>query len=52
MIENISLKIGVKFAASLNMGEISCCVLYVIPYKNGENELHSTETIPNDQKGL
>ena len=33
MSENISLKMGVKFAASLNMGEKFCLVLYVITCK-------------------
>ena len=36
MSENISLKMGVKIAASLSMGK------NIITYKNGENELHST----------
>ena len=36
MSENISLKMGVKFAASLNMGE-NLCILY--------NELQPTLTI-------
>ena len=38
MSENISLKMGLKFAASLNMGKN----LYIITYKNCENELQST----------
>ena len=42
MSEKISLKMGVKFAASLNMGENLCCLLYIITYENGENELQST----------
>ena len=46
MSENISLKMGVKFAASLNMGKNLCWVLYIITYKKGENELQSTQTIP------
>ena len=29
MNENISLKMGVKLAASLNMGKNLCCVLYI-----------------------
>ena len=37
MSENISLKMCVKFAASLNMGKNLCWVLYIITYKNGEN---------------
>ena len=40
--ENISLKMGVKFAASLNMGKNLCLVLNIITYKNGENELQLT----------
>ena len=42
MSENISLKMGVKFAASLNMGKNLCQLLNVITYKNGENELQFT----------
>ena len=44
MSENISLKMGLKFAASLNMGKNLCWVLYmfIITYKNGEKELQST----------
>ena len=42
MSKNISLKIGSKNAASLNMGKILCRVLHMITYKNGENELQST----------
>ena len=45
MSENISLKMGVEFAASLNMGKNLCRVLYTIIY-NCENELQSTQTIP------
>ena len=32
MSENISLKMGVKFAASLNMGKNLCLVLYIMSY--------------------
>ena len=32
MSENISLKMGVQFAASLNMGKNLCGVLYVMSY--------------------
>ena len=47
MSENISLKMGVKFAASLNMGKkFLCLVLYIVTHKKGENELQSTRTIP------
>ena len=42
MSENISLKMGVKFEVSLNMGKNLCLVLYIYNYKNGENELQST----------
>ena len=42
MSENISLKMGVKFAVSLNLGEDLCSLLYVITYKSGENEVQST----------
>ena len=42
MSENISLQIGVKFAASLNIGENSCQVLNIITYTNGENKLQFT----------
>ena len=33
MSENISLKLGAKIAASLNMGKNLCKVLYIITYK-------------------
>ena len=33
MSENISLKMGLKFAASLNMGKNVCWILYIIIYK-------------------
>ena len=39
MNENISLKMGVKFAASLTMGKHLCQVLNIITYENGENGL-------------
>ena len=39
MNENISLKMEVKFAVSLNMGKNLCRVLYIITYKNDENDL-------------
>ena len=42
MSENVSLKMGSKFAASLNMGKDLCSVLYIITYKCGENEVQST----------
>ena len=42
MKQNISLKMGLKFAASLNMGKNLCLVLYIITYKNGEKEPQST----------
>ena len=32
MSKNIALKMGVKFAASLNMGKMSCLVLYMMSY--------------------
>ena len=32
MKENISLEMGVSFAASLNMGKNLCCVLYIVRY--------------------
>ena len=32
MSENISLKMGLKFAASLNMGKTLCRVLYIITH--------------------
>ena len=32
MSENISLKMGVKFPPSFNMGKNSCCVLYIMSY--------------------
>ena len=41
MSETISLKLGVKFAVSLNMGKNVCSVLYIITYKDGEIELQS-----------
>ena len=42
MSENISLKTGLKFAASLDLGMNSCKELNIITYENGENELQST----------
>ena len=42
MSENISLKMGVKFAASLTMGKNVGQVLNILTYENGENELQST----------
>ena len=39
MSESISLKMGVKFAQSLNTGKN---LLNIITYKNGENELQFT----------
>ena len=42
MSEYNSLKIGVKFAESLNTGKNLCYVLNVSTYKNGENELQFT----------
>ena len=39
MSENISLKMGVNFAASLNMGKNLCWILYIITYKRDQNEL-------------
>ena len=35
-------EISVKFAASLNMCEYLCKVLYIITYESSENELRST----------
>ena len=32
MSDNVSLKMGVKFAASLNMGKNLCRVLYIMNY--------------------
>ena len=37
MSETISLKMGLKFAVSLKMGENLCSVLYTITYKSSEN---------------
>ena len=37
MIENISLKMGIKLAASLNMGENYCGVLYTITSGGSRN---------------
>ena len=42
MSENILLKIGVKFPASLNMVKNLCQLLNIIAYKNGVNELQFT----------
>ena len=42
MSENISLKMGIKCAASLNMGKNLCQLLNIIAYKNGVNELQFT----------
>ena len=35
MSENISLKVGLKFAASLNMGKNSFYILNIITCENG-----------------
>ena len=32
MSENVSLKMGVRFAASLNIGKNLCLVLYIMSY--------------------
>ena len=42
MSKNIPLKMGIRFAVSLNLGENLCSLLYVITYKSGENEVQST----------
>ena len=42
MSEFVSLKMGVKFAESLNTDKNLCYVLNIITYKNGENELQFT----------
>ena len=42
MSENISFKMGVKVAASLNMGNNLCQLLNIIAYKSGVNELQFT----------
>ena len=42
MSEYISLKMGVKFADSLNTGKNLCYILNIITYRKGENELQST----------
>ena len=39
MSGNSSLKMGLTFAASLNMGKNLCWVLYMITYEKGEYEL-------------
>ena len=38
----ISLKMGAKFAKSLNTGKNLCYVLNIITFKNSENELQFT----------
>ena len=45
MSENISLKMGVRFAMSLDMCKT---LLVILTYKNSENELKSTQTKLND----
>ena len=35
MSENISLKMGLEFAVSLNMVKKSCYILNIIRYENG-----------------
>ena len=41
MIENISFKMGVTFAASLNMGKNLCLVLYKMSYNQHELYQHN-----------
>ena len=41
MNEKISFKMGVKFAASLDMGENFLDILYKVMYKNAGTELQS-----------
>ena len=50
MSENISLKMGVKFAASLSMGKNLYQLLNIIAYKNGVNELQFTKTISMNKR--
>ena len=42
MSEYISLKMGLKFAESLDTGKNLCYVLNIITYNNGENDLQFT----------
>ena len=41
MNENFSLKMGVRFVASLNMGENFLDILHEVMYKNAWTELQS-----------
>ena len=50
MSENISLKMGVKFAASLNVGNSLCLVLYIITYEKGEMSYNQHKLYQNNQK--
>ena len=45
MSENISLKMGVNFAASLNMGKNLCWVLYIITYKRRPSKWVHIQTL-------
>ena len=50
MSENISLKMGVNFAASLNMGKNLCWVLYLITYKKDQNGLQTIPKLSKDDE--
>ena len=50
MSENISLKMGVKFAASFNLGNNLCSVLYIIAYEKGEMSYNQHKVYQNNQK--
>ena len=43
MSENISLKMGVKYPASLNMGKDLCLVLYIMSYN--QHKLYKNKDI-------
>ena len=50
MSENISFKMGVKFAASLNMGKTLCSVLYIITYKTVRMSFNQHKLYQHNQK--
>ena len=50
MSDNISLKMGVNFAALLNMGKKLCWVLYIIIYKTVRMSYNQLKLYQNNQK--
>ena len=49
MNENISLKMGVKFAASLLLGKNLCLVLYIVTYKMERMSYNQLKLYQNNQ---